>query len=122
MFCPICGDWQKKALWLPSQYTHNDPDWNARDRCKDCWAKGPDIKAMAWMQADDWLRKYIEDHRPTDHIDIYLTFHADSDLKQGKKWSHYGALTYRQPRDQRQWSNHTGDWFDPGNSNYKEAS
>ena len=76
---------------------------------------------MARRRTNDWLHKYIEDNRRTDHIDIFLTFHADSDLKQGKKWSHYGALEYRQPRDQRQWSNHTGDWFDPGNSNYKEA-
>ena len=52
---------------------------------------------------------------------IFLTFHADSDLKQGKKWSHYGALRYRRPRDQCHYRDGTGDWFDPGNSNYKEA-
>ena len=121
MFCPICRDWKNKALWLPSQYTNQSPDWNARDRCKDCWAKGPDSEAMAWMQTDDWLHNYIEENRRQDHIDVYLAFHADADLKQGKKWSHYGALKYRQPRDQRQWTDHTGDWFDPGNSNYKEA-
>ena len=122
MFCPICCDWKTKALWLPSQYAHNSPDWNARDRCKDCWAKGPDNEAMAWTQTDDWLHKYIEENSRADHIKIFLTFHADSQLKQGKYWSHYGALQYRQPRGQRQFRDHTGDWFDPGNSNYKAAA
>ena len=121
MLCPICGDWKKKALWLPSQYANKSPDWNARDRCKDCWAKGPDKEALTWMQTDDWLHECIEKNSRTKHIDIFLTFHADKTLRKGKTWSHYGALLCRQPRDKQCYRDNTGDWLDPGNNTYQEA-
>ena len=35
--------------------------------------------------------------------------------------AHNGALPYQGPRDQRHYRDGAGDWFDPGNSNYKEA-
>ena len=76
---------------------------------------------MALLQTGDWLSQYIEQNDRANQIQVYLLFHEDRELRQGKKWSHFGALQYTQPRDQRQWKIGESDWFDPGNRNYKQA-
>ena len=134
MDCPICKHWRSKKDWLPTQYKHKDPDWNGRDRCKECWAKGPDNEAMPYMHPDEWLNSYIMKHHSEAQIDVYLRFHGDNKLKRGKDWSHYGALPWKMPRDQTHYveqnkaergaAEHTQKetkWFDPGNFNYKQA-
>ena len=123
----MCKQWRSKKEWLPSQYHYRDPDWSGRDRCRECWAKGPDKEAMAYMHPDEWLNSYIMQHYSTAQIDVYLRFHGDNELKRGKDWSHYGALPWRMPRDQKDYDElneaepNEIKWFDPGNANYKQA-
>ena len=76
---------------------------------------------MALLQRGDWLSQYIEQNDRANQIQVYLEFHGDRELRQGKKWSHFGALRYNNPRDQRQWLMGGDYYFDPGNWNYKEA-
>ena len=76
---------------------------------------------MAWLQMGDWLMHYIEQHGPANHVSAYIEFHHDAELRQGKKWSRFGALQCAQPRDRRQWTMGESDWFDPGNRTYKRA-
>ena len=75
------------------------------------------------MQPDEWLNNYIMENQPTLQIDVYLRFYDDRILRQGKNRSHYGALKWRMPRDQKDYfdENDHEYWFDPSNDNYKKA-
>ena len=77
---------------------------------------------MPYMHPDEWLNKYIMQNQPTAQIDVYLKFYGDKELRQGKDWSHYGALKWRMPRDQKDYfdENDHEYWFDPSNDNYKK--
>ena len=77
MECLSCKQWRPRKEWLPSQYEKRDPDWNGRDRCRECWAKGPDEEAMPYMNPDEWLNNYIMENQPTLQIDVYLKFYDD---------------------------------------------
>ena len=127
MNCPKCLQWRSKGDWLPSQYHARDPDYTGRDRCRECWAKGPDEDAMAYMHKDEWLNDYIMRNNAEDQIKVFLKWHDDKKLRRGKDWSHWGALEWTMPRDQKDYKElNDADpkgklWFDPGNSNYKQA-
>ncbi len=90
---------------MPSQWKTQKPESNGYHCCKPCWNNGPNSDEMYALivllleRLSDVLHDFGE-HQDT----FFVAWHRDSSgLRQGKIWSHHGALECRLLRDPAHW-------------------